>query len=72
MKAPSRSLKLIRREIENARKHKTMAVVHPDTLEWLLQDNAGLAESLRFVVANITNVLRLARAKAISAEERKR
>jgi len=36
MKTPTHSVKMIRREIERARKHGSMAVVHPDTLEWMV------------------------------------
>jgi len=67
MKAPTHTLKLIRREIERARKYGTMAVVHPDTLEGLLDtleglldDNVALAELLHDMVSNITAELRIA------------
>jgi len=37
MKTPTRSLKLIRREMLRARKDRSMAVLHPDTVEWLIE-----------------------------------
>jgi hypothetical protein len=35
MKEPTRSIALIRRQIERARRERCMVVLHPDTVEWL-------------------------------------
>ena len=35
MKKPTRSIALIRREIERSRREDSMVVLHPDTVEWM-------------------------------------
>jgi hypothetical protein len=35
MRKPTRSIKLIRRMIERARRERVMVVLHPDTAEWM-------------------------------------
>jgi len=37
MKTPTRSLRVIERQIERARRDRSMVVLHPDTVEWLLK-----------------------------------
>ncbi len=50
---PTKSLKVIRKQIERTRREVCMVVLHPDTVEWMVEEIAELKEQLAEIRARM-------------------